>query len=488
MALDHEKSEHTSATKPSKGNTIVRNRDLVDQCILFQKRRVWLIGPLMVLLCLWGYWMLQEWKLLVILGILTVTQLMFIWGLQLAKRGIIENSLWMAVVPTLATCMSVVVLMDGFDLPMTLTAISLVVQTSVFSKRISVVGAGGILILVITSLILDRSLFAERLVVRTDVALIASTLIAIVMVIQFWVYLRRHHDNSLGFVEEQLEMSRVREDLLNAVSAIVPDMDTTVSDVTRISKDVANRSQGQAGAAELIADLLVALTAGSNRTTESAQQSVSIAKGMHRQMADNHHRLQEVSKTSENVVANMHDARRIMGALVSQTENIEKILSYNRSIGEQIKVLSVNASIEAAAAGENGAGFAVVARELTEMIESTEKNLFESAAILNDIRNQSKAGMTSIDATSNLFEQFISELMHTRETLEKAVANANAAARQSERIVEGIEQQQQDLNGVGDGSQTLLDSAFDLAVSSAQLEENVAKLNDLRRNMTKLLK
>ncbi|MBN2718867.1 MAG: methyl-accepting chemotaxis protein [Deltaproteobacteria bacterium] len=460
---------------------------LARQCLQFQKRRAYVIGPAMLVIALWGYWATRAWQVGVIVGVMVLTAVMFFVGLYFATQKRVELSLWAAVVPTLITCASVITLLDGFDVALTLTAVSLVVQVSVFSRRISLFGVIGILLIVLAAQAFDTGLLFLRLRITPWVALVASSVVASIMIAQFWVYLRKHYQNAQLFIKRQQEFLRRREQILNAVSETIPSVERSVGDTTGISSDMADRVLLQANAIETITTLLSSLTLGASTTTATAQKSYRISEGIKGLIRDNYNRLQDVAKSSENVVRNMHDARKIIGALVAQMDNVEKILSYNRSIGEQIKVLSVNASIEAAEAGNYGAGFAVVARELTEMIDSTEKNLFETAALLNDIRRQSNLGMTSIDATTAMLERFFEELTRTRDTLEKAVASSNAAARQTEQIVMGAETQQGELARVGEGTQTLLDNAFELAVSSALLQDTVTQLNHLRASLAEMI-
>ena len=456
------------------------NNFLSEQCVTFQKRRAFFIGPAMLLLAIWGWWVTRTWQVAVIVGVMVTTNILFSIGLRVARKGGVEKSLWLAVIPTLVTCMSVGLLIDGFDVALVLTAISLVVQVSVFSKRIALGGIVGICILVLSGQAFDNGFVLERLQISPKIALIASTIVALIMVGQFWVYLRRHHDNGQLFLSQQHTFTTRREKMLKSVAATIPFVEKSVGETSGISDDLASSALSQAGLIEAITDKLSALLSGASDNTKSAQQSFQISKGMQNVMRDNFERLQDMSKTSEDVASNIQNTRKIITALVSQTNNVEKILSYNRSIGEQIKVLSVNASIEAAEAGEYGAGFAVVAREMTEMIDSTEKNLFETAEVLNEIRRQSSLGMASIDTTTSILDGLFAELARTRDTLERAVTSANAAASQTQQIVQGVQRQQDDLAQVGEGTQSLLDNAFELAVSSALLQDTVAQMDEMR--------
>ena len=98
---------------PSLGSSKLVPRDFLSrQCVQFQKRRAHIVGPLMLGVSIWGWWMTRAWQLGVIAGVMVLTNALFLQGLREAKKGAIEKSLWMAVIPTLVTCMSVVTLID----------------------------------------------------------------------------------------------------------------------------------------------------------------------------------------------------------------------------------------------------------------------------------------------------------------------------------------------------------------------------------------
>ncbi|WP_259649983.1 methyl-accepting chemotaxis protein, partial [Shewanella sp. c952] len=100
--------------------------------------------------------------------------------------------------------------------------------------------------------------------------------------------------------------------------------------------------------------------------------------------------VQEVESTSTNIEQ-----------IDKDTINITQVLKVIGEIADQTNLLALNAAIEAARAGEQGRGFAVVADEVRALAARTQSSTAEIEVTLNQLREASNAAMASMDATKN---------------------------------------------------------------------------------------
>lgn len=94
--------------------------------------------------------------------------------------------------------------------------------------------------------------------------------------------------------------------------------------------------------------------------------------------------LTESVKTSNKIAAEVEEASRFIGRLNEQSKNIEAIVSTISDIADQTNLLALNAAIEAARAGEQGRGFAVVADEVRQLAARTSQSTGEIASVVKE--------------------------------------------------------------------------------------------------------
>ena len=458
---------------------------LQHQCIHFQKRRVRFIGPTLLGISLWALLATWVWQIGLIAVALLSTNIAFAGALRLAGKNQIERSLWLSLLAMLLSCLAVVLLVDGLGLAVMLAAVSIVVQTAVVSRRMALFGGIGIVGLLLVEQLLHNFGGYTRLQVPSGISLGITFVLGSMMVFQFLLYLSRHNEVIQATANRHAELSRKQADIIQTLGETMPFLEESVAQITGVSVEVASRATSQAEAMDAMATEVKTIMVSAEGTTAHARASDEISSEMQADMQQNVVRLQQMSQAFETALSNIHNARETMTNLVKNTDNIESILSYNRDIGEHIKVLSVNASIEAASAGEYGTGFAVVAQELREMIDSTEANLIQSRNLLDKIRRQSASGMKTIDDTAHVLESVFSELAATRQTLMNSTQSANDASQQLRQISKAALAQQVELSSMSTRVDMLLNSAFELAISSANLTDIVARLDDLKQTLAK---
>ena len=113
------------------------------------------------------------------------------------------------------------------------------------------------------------------------------------------------------------------------------------------------------------------LVAGSEQVNALFVQSAGISQNARRLATEGSVQLHELDRRMEGIRARSAEMDELLGRLLQSAEQINKIVRIVQNIAGQTKILSLNASIEAARAGRHGAGFAVVAGEVKKLSEDT---------------------------------------------------------------------------------------------------------------------
>lgn len=205
----------------------------------------------------------------------------------------------------------------------------------------------------------------------------------------------------------------------------------------------------------------------------NAQNSLAVARGQIRDLSDN-----------------MQQANGAVGMVVQRSNNISHIIEVIRSIADQTNLLALNAAIEAARAGEQGRGFAVVADEVRSLATKTRTSTDEISNLIINLQQEVTNTMKVIDSGMSTAEKTVNDTELSFNTLAEVVQQIQNIDEYMNMISLATDEQNvvtasvtHNLNKINDAAQTLADLANYSYQRSEHLGVQAEKLEDELRHL-----
>ncbi|RBM28189.1 methyl-accepting chemotaxis protein [Vibrio tarriae] len=281
-------------------------------------------------------------------------------------------------------------------------------------------------------------------------------------------------------------MNTMAQSLSHIVGEVIDRANTIASTVTQLASSAESNKksvQQQQANTEQVTSAMAQMAITITEVASSAEEASAATARAQENARYSCDVLGKTETVSSQLVANAQQSQQMIVELEASTRQIESFVLVVEGISEQTNLLALNAAIEAARAGEQGRGFAVVADEVRALASRSQQATHEIKGLIQTLVERAQSATKMIDSSDRQIEESFSSITAAKKQLdsinlallELTSANTQVAAASEEQSV-AADEISHNMTDIRDAGETIMLSAQETAQASEELAQQAQGL------------
>ncbi|EAR08855.1 methyl-accepting chemotaxis transducer [Reinekea sp. MED297] len=289
-----------------------------------------------------------------------------------------------------------------------------------------------------------------------------------------------HSSDEIGNIAESSRLlERFLKDNVETMKQTSEMLQEASSHMSTMSEHLSHQAHEQMSATDQVSTAVQELSHSAEEVARNSQDTSEITRTTTDKTQTSAKTANSAKQSAASLVQNLTTSAADIRKLADNAANVSSVLDVIRGIAEQTNLLALNAAIEAARAGEQGRGFAVVADEVRTLAQRTQESTAEIENILENVRSSSDTAVVSIDngqAQSKGVEQevvnvsdLLNEIAELIEDINEKNLQIASASTEQTQVTNNISQLMDEIHQSSESSAGQIDNAKKVSVELADL-------------------
>ncbi len=288
------------------------------------------------------------------------------------------------------------------------------------------------------------------------------------------------HKNELGRMARNLETALAK--LRTMVSGVVGAVDTLTHETDRLSSAAQSveRSSGvQVDAAASTAAAMEQMAASIEQVAGNSQHSLDISRENQALCEEGKRVVEEAVREIKEIYTTIEKSSVSVISLGQRSGEIGQVIQVIAEIAEQTNLLALNAAIEAARAGEQGRGFAVVADEVRKLAERTQTATAEIDRMITGIQSETQGVVETMEQSRSKINTGVRLVNEASSSLAKIDQGTNNTATQAGEIAAAAREQSKAGMEISQNMERIVEMSHETRQSVSGLSSTISSLKSL---------
>ena len=302
------------------------------------------------------------------------------------------------------------------------------------------------------------------------------------------VHIDNNQTNEVGRLMAALAtmVSGLRE-LVRSIESGATNIAASAEELSTVTSQTSDGINRQKQETDQVAAAMNEMTATVADIARNAEQAFTIASDAANQATKGEHEVRETVNQVNSLSVEVGQSMEIIQGLQAETANIGTVLDVIKSVAEQTNLLALNAAIEAARAGEQGRGFAVVADEVRSLAQRTQSSAQEIEALVTTLQSSAKNSVSAMESSASLASHTLERATATGASIERITHAVDEIKQYNNQIATASEQQTSVAEEINQNVTRIRDVTDQSAASSNQTASSSSELARLGSELQTLV-